>query len=182
MNRLQLHCWWLPMVRIPGGDESRMVEAAYAARAVYDTDGDSAMSSISEDIDVFGGDLGGRLVIGGGLGGWELTRAWVNECEVLYEDLRSRAEENATYVLPPLCDCSLLTFTSALCSLLSDLSTSCLSACLSIALVAMSPAPRFDPYFRLDFGSLLDRQRTAYFTVGTVALPSPPRMPSSPTS
>jgi hypothetical protein len=113
--------------------------AAYAARAVYDADGNSAMSSVSEDIDVFGGNQGGRLVVGVGLGGWELTRAWANECEVLYEDLRSRAEENATYVLPPLCDCSLLTFISALCSLISPLYRVGLPACLLLSSLCRQP-------------------------------------------
>jgi hypothetical protein len=149
-----------------------MGEAAYVTRAVYDADGDSAMSSASEDIDVFIGDLGGQLGIGGGLGGWQLTRAWANECAVFYEDLGSRAEENVTYVLAPVY--MRLFFTDLdFCSLPSDLSSiSCLPACLSIALGAMSPALRFDPYFRLDSGSLLDRQRTAYFIVGKLALPS----------
>jgi hypothetical protein len=118
-----------------------MGEAAYATRAVYDADGDSAMSSASKDIDNFRGDLGGRLVVGGGLGGWELTRAWANECEVLYEDMRSRAEENVTYVLPPLslCDCSLLTFISALCSLISPLHHVCLPAYLLLPSLCRRP-------------------------------------------
>jgi hypothetical protein len=45
------------------GNEQGMRVVAYEARAVYDADGNSAMSSVSEDIDVFGGDQGGRLVI-----------------------------------------------------------------------------------------------------------------------
>jgi recyclin-1 len=135
------------------GDESGMREAAYAAWAVYDADGDAASSSISEDIDVFGGDLGGRLGLGGGSGGWELARAWADKREVFYEAQRFRAEENVTCVRAHDFVCfSYTDLISALCLI------SCLCACLLVVVGDMSVTLRFHSYSRLRLGFINVRQ------------------------
>jgi hypothetical protein len=69
--------------------------------AVYDADGESGTSSGAEDIDVFGGDNGGKSGIGGGSGGWGLAWAWADKHEVLYEVLWSMAEEKVACVRAP---------------------------------------------------------------------------------